>query len=71
METTHYSMSYIFSLPTASRNLGWLWVVFGYILKASIVSALSALALKPSDSDLGALQQLLVDQPNIPKEEGM
>ncbi|KAI8003339.1 Uncharacterized protein LOK49_LG08G02341 [Camellia lanceoleosa] len=40
-----------------------------YILKASIVSALSALALKPSGSDLGALQQLLVDQPNIPKEE--
>ncbi|CAL5413846.1 unnamed protein product [Camellia sinensis] len=40
-----------------------------YILKASIVSALSALALKPSGSDLGALQQLLVDEPNIPKEE--
>ncbi|XP_028071493.1 uncharacterized protein At5g43822-like [Camellia sinensis] len=40
-----------------------------YILKASIVLALSALALKPSGSDLGALQQLLVDQPNIPKEE--
>ncbi|PSS35676.1 hypothetical protein CEY00_Acc00160 [Actinidia chinensis var. chinensis] len=40
-----------------------------YLLKSSIVSALSGLALKPSRSDLGALQQLLVDQPNIPKEE--
>ncbi|CAL9028324.1 unnamed protein product [Prunus brigantina] len=40
-----------------------------YLLKSSVVSALSALALKPSASDLGALQQLLVDQPNIPNEE--
>ncbi|KAJ0025892.1 hypothetical protein Pint_09207 [Pistacia integerrima] len=40
-----------------------------YLLKSSLVSALSELALKPSTSDLGALQQLLVDQPNIPKEE--
>ncbi|CAB4278885.1 unnamed protein product [Prunus armeniaca] len=41
-----------------------------YLLKSSVVSALSALTLKPSASDLGALQQLLVDQPNIPNEEG-
>lgn len=40
-----------------------------YLLKSSIVSALPALALKPSGSDLGALQQLLVDQPNIPRDE--
>ncbi|KAL6970995.1 hypothetical protein U1Q18_030677 [Sarracenia purpurea var. burkii] len=40
-----------------------------YHLKSSIVSALPVLALKPSSSDLSALQQLLVDQPNIPKEE--
>ncbi|XP_057487423.1 uncharacterized protein At5g43822-like isoform X1 [Actinidia eriantha] len=40
-----------------------------YLLKSSIVSVLSGLALKPSSSDLGALQQLLVDQPNVPKEE--
>ncbi|XP_047953164.1 uncharacterized protein At5g43822-like [Salvia hispanica] len=39
-----------------------------YLLKLSLVSALPALALKPSASaDLGALQQLLVDQPNIPR----
>nr|DAD41843.1 TPA_asm: hypothetical protein HUJ06_016166 [Nelumbo nucifera] len=37
-----------------------------YLLKSSIVSALS---LKSSASDLGALNQLLIDQPNIPKEE--
>ncbi|GER33734.1 pentatricopeptide repeat (PPR) superfamily protein [Striga asiatica] len=38
-----------------------------YLLKLSLVSALPALALKPSaNDDLGALQQLLVDQPNIP-----
>ncbi|KAK3224120.1 hypothetical protein Dsin_011145 [Dipteronia sinensis] len=40
-----------------------------YLLKLSLVSALSTLALKPSTSDLGSLQQLLVDQPNIPREE--
>ncbi|KAG5613618.1 hypothetical protein H5410_024899 [Solanum commersonii] len=42
----------------------------GYRLKLSVISAISAFALKPSATDdLGALQQLLVDQPNIPKEE--
>ncbi|KAH6814998.1 Pentatricopeptide repeat superfamily protein [Perilla frutescens var. frutescens] len=44
-----------------------------YLLKLSVVSALPVLALKPSASasgDLGVLQQLLVDQPNIPREEG-
>ncbi|XP_057974469.1 uncharacterized protein At5g43822 isoform X1 [Malania oleifera] len=40
-----------------------------YLLKKSVLSALSELILKPSASDLAALQQLLVDQPNIPKEE--
>ncbi|KAM7258871.1 hypothetical protein ACFE04_014612 [Oxalis oulophora] len=40
-----------------------------YLLKVSLVSALSALTLQPSASDLGALQQLLIDEPNIPKEE--
>ncbi|KAK9921856.1 hypothetical protein M0R45_030352 [Rubus argutus] len=40
-----------------------------YLLKLSLVSALSALTLKPSTSDLGSLQQILIDQPNIPKEE--
>ncbi|KAG6420197.1 hypothetical protein SASPL_116717 [Salvia splendens] len=41
-----------------------------YLLKLSLVSALPALALKPSASgDLEALQQLLVDQPNIPRDE--
>ncbi|KAL0324853.1 UNVERIFIED_CONTAM: hypothetical protein Sradi_5054600 [Sesamum radiatum] len=41
-----------------------------YLLKLSVVSALPALALKPSESgDLVALQQLLIDQPNIPREE--
>ncbi|KAL8456928.1 hypothetical protein ACS0TY_034960 [Phlomoides rotata] len=41
-----------------------------YHLKLSVVSALPALALNPSGSgDLGALHQLLVDQPNIPREE--
>ncbi|RXH73460.1 hypothetical protein DVH24_016282 [Malus domestica] len=45
------------------------YVTLWYLLKSSLVSALSELTLKPSDSDLGALQQLLVDQPNIPKEE--
>ncbi|XVF09655.1 hypothetical protein REPUB_Repub07fG0113200 [Reevesia pubescens] len=40
-----------------------------YALKSSLVSALSTLALKPNSSDLGALQQLVIDQPNILKEE--
>lgn len=41
-----------------------------YRLKLSIVSALEGVCLKPSASDcLGGLHQLLVDQPNIPKEE--
>ncbi|XP_062028293.1 uncharacterized protein At5g43822 [Rosa rugosa] len=40
-----------------------------YLLKSSLVSALSELTLKPSASDLGSLQQILIDQPNIPKEE--
>ncbi|KAM1248566.1 hypothetical protein ACFX2I_044566 [Malus domestica] len=42
-----------------------------YLLKSSLVTgtALSQLTLKPSASNLGALQQLLVDQPNIPREE--
>ncbi|KAG4399968.1 hypothetical protein GLYMA_08G337600v4 [Glycine max] len=40
-----------------------------YLLKSSVISALSEIALKPSDSDLGALQQLLVDQPNLQTEE--
>ncbi|KAF3446910.1 hypothetical protein FNV43_RR12090 [Rhamnella rubrinervis] len=40
-----------------------------YLLKSSLVSALSALVLKFNSSDLSAIQQLLVDQPNIPKEE--
>ncbi|RZB60540.1 hypothetical protein D0Y65_043343 [Glycine soja] len=42
-----------------------------YVLKSSVISALSEIALKPSDDDLGALQQLLVDQPNIQIEEGL
>lgn len=40
-----------------------------YRLKSEVVSKLPPLALKPSASDLAAFQQLLVDQPNIPKEE--
>ncbi|CAI9753341.1 unnamed protein product [Fraxinus pennsylvanica] len=42
-----------------------------YHLKLSVVSALPELALKLSggDGDLDALRQLLVDQPNIPREE--
>ncbi|XP_062082884.1 uncharacterized protein At5g43822 isoform X2 [Humulus lupulus] len=40
-----------------------------YHLKTSLVSGLSVLTLKPNPGDLIALQQLLVDQPNIPKEE--
>ncbi|CAN8247844.1 unnamed protein product [Cochlearia groenlandica] len=40
-----------------------------YQLKFSLFSALSCLIIKPSPSDLNALQCLVVDQPNIPKEE--
>ncbi|XP_027357700.1 uncharacterized protein At5g43822 [Abrus precatorius] len=40
-----------------------------YLLKSSVVSAISAMVLKPSAKDLGALQQLLVDQPNLQTEE--
>ncbi|KAK4270664.1 hypothetical protein QN277_019442 [Acacia crassicarpa] len=40
-----------------------------YQLKVSIISAVSAGALKLSGSDLSALLQLLIDQPNIPSEE--
>ncbi|XP_052195143.1 uncharacterized protein At5g43822 isoform X2 [Diospyros lotus] len=40
-----------------------------YLLKSSIISTLSLVALKPSIGGLGALLQLLVDQPNIHKEE--
>ncbi|KAL4368103.1 hypothetical protein GQ457_05G003710 [Hibiscus cannabinus] len=40
-----------------------------YLLKSSLVSALSTLALKPNSGDLGALHQLLVDQPNILSDE--
>lgn len=42
-----------------------------YRLKSSMLSTLSKECLKKSitSSDLSALQQVLVDQPNIPKEE--
>lgn len=40
-----------------------------YLLKTSVVCALSKLAFKTSATDLGALQQLLIDQPNIPRDE--
>lgn len=40
-----------------------------YLLKSSLISALASLALKPSVSDMHALERVLVDQPNIPKEE--
>ncbi|KAM3711038.1 hypothetical protein ACB098_01G079300 [Castanea mollissima] len=60
--------------PTLADCLDGLMVLYGmhhseYLLKASVVSALSTLTLKPSASDLCALQQLLIDQPNIPKDE--
>nr|POF10868.1 isoform 2 of u-box domain-containing protein 44 [Quercus suber] len=61
--------------PTLADCLDGLMVLYDmhhseYLLKASVVSALSTLTLKPSASDLCALQQLLIDQPNIPKDEG-
>ncbi|KAF9614155.1 hypothetical protein IFM89_015625 [Coptis chinensis] len=40
-----------------------------YLLKLSIVSLLTSKIPPPSAGDLGALRQLLIDQPNIPKEE--
>lgn len=41
-----------------------------YALKLFLVSSLSDIAIKPSgNDDLGALEQFLVDQPNIPQEE--
>ncbi|KAK4744010.1 hypothetical protein SAY87_010322 [Trapa incisa] len=40
-----------------------------YLLKSSIISALPTVVSRPSSTDLGSLQQLLVDQPNIPKED--
>ncbi|XP_047325165.1 uncharacterized protein At5g43822 [Impatiens glandulifera] len=42
-----------------------------YSLKTSIVTTISDITLKLSASDLNAMQKLLSDQPNIPKEEGM
>ncbi|XP_022738999.1 uncharacterized protein At5g43822-like isoform X3 [Durio zibethinus] len=41
-----------------------------YLLKSSLVSAALALALKSNSSDLGVIQQLLVDQPNMLNNEG-
>ncbi|KAF8394542.1 hypothetical protein HHK36_020753 [Tetracentron sinense] len=40
-----------------------------YLLKSSVVAVVPTLVFKPSGGDLGALHQLLVDQPNIPREE--
>ncbi|KAL9445707.1 hypothetical protein AB3S75_013565 [Citrus x aurantiifolia] len=60
--------------PTLADCLDGLMILWDmhnseYVLKISLVSTLSTLAVKPCTFDLGALQQLLVDQPNIPKEE--
>ncbi|KAJ9545950.1 hypothetical protein OSB04_025657 [Centaurea solstitialis] len=41
-----------------------------YLLKSSLISAVVSIALNPSVSDIHAFEQVLVDQPNIPKEEG-
>lgn len=40
-----------------------------YLLKTSVVSVLLKIAFKPSGTDLGALRQLLVDQPNVSRDE--
>ncbi|CAH9106598.1 unnamed protein product [Cuscuta europaea] len=41
-----------------------------YCLKSSVLSATSTIAFKPSvANDLSLFQQLLIDQPNIPKDE--
>ncbi|KAI5671087.1 hypothetical protein M9H77_11451 [Catharanthus roseus] len=61
--------------PSLADCLDGLRILYGmhyseYHLKLSVVSALAAVALKTSAGDhLGAFQQLLVDQPNIPPEE--
>ncbi|XP_073134141.1 uncharacterized protein At5g43822-like [Henckelia pumila] len=61
--------------PCLENCLDGLWLLeemyqSEYLLKLSVVSALPAIALNPSASaDLGALQQLLIDQPNIPRGE--
>ncbi|CAM8939983.1 unnamed protein product [Rhodiola kirilowii] len=40
-----------------------------FLLKKSLFTALSTLVFKPNADDLCALQRILVDQPNISKEE--